>query len=288
MDVVVKIKGREALPVWVVPYVIGWQHFSLDMLLVRLVNPHYDSTAFFPSAFTLDNNECTVLLPPEQWEDIAIKAKRGDEAIKNEGWPHFTEVDERNKRTIELLQPSCAYIWLDEFKTWFNKQVYAYETYKIDPFDDNAVISGPGVKPCFTPNITDEKQKQYFLNEAKFANERQKVYYANLPDVLPLDEIAELWTTDKKGQESIRKAMLEDFKKGILIAENSNENIINDNLKFHRDNFKNWLIQLHKKPITDCFHNDCLLANWWSDKQVKRNYSEPLAIGSLGTATPTR
>lgn len=43
MGIVVKTSGREALPVWVLPYVTGW-NLSLDMLLERLVSSHYDLT----------------------------------------------------------------------------------------------------------------------------------------------------------------------------------------------------------------------------------------------------
>ena len=42
VQVVVKITGRDAFPVWVLPYVTGWS-LSIDILLDRLANPHYES-----------------------------------------------------------------------------------------------------------------------------------------------------------------------------------------------------------------------------------------------------
>ena len=41
MDVVVKIEGRDALPVWTIPYVTAWD-ISPDMLLKRLAHPGYN------------------------------------------------------------------------------------------------------------------------------------------------------------------------------------------------------------------------------------------------------
>lgn len=105
-------------------------------------------------------------------------------------------------------------------------------------------------------------------NKEQLSVEQQAIQ-KNLPYALSIKDIIELWTPDKKGQEAIRKAMLEDDKKGVLVTENSDENSSNDNLKIHRENFKRWLSQLHKKSITDCFHDDCLLANWWADEAIE-------------------
>ena len=52
MNVVVKIKGREALAVWTLPYVTSWR-FSPDMLLRRLTGDEIYISEKFPIAFTL-------------------------------------------------------------------------------------------------------------------------------------------------------------------------------------------------------------------------------------------
>ena len=66
----------------------------------------------------------------------------------------------------------------------------------------------------------------------------QQAKQKTLPNTLSLKDIVGLWTPDKKGQESIRKAILEDYEKGVLIAENSDKAKADNSLKIHRDNFQ--------------------------------------------------
>jgi hypothetical protein len=72
MDVVVKIQGRDALPVWTIPYVTAWD-ISPDMLLKRLTYPHYNNEKnepIFPTAFNLDSSGCPCPIPSERWADV--------------------------------------------------------------------------------------------------------------------------------------------------------------------------------------------------------------------------
>lgn len=172
MNVLVEIAGREALPAWVLPYVTGW-NLSPDMLLDRLVNPNYDPTATFPASFRLDAVDNLLLIPPEQWEGVAIRIKSIDEQLTSDELPIFTDRNEWHKRSIEIIKQLKAYVWFDEFQKWFDRQTYAYETYKIDEHDNNKVTIGPGIKLSLYP-LLHEDHEQYFQDEAKLLKERQK------------------------------------------------------------------------------------------------------------------
>ena len=153
VQVVVKILGREALPVWVLPYVTGW-NLSPDMLLDRLVNPHHDPTASFPAAFQVGASNNSMLIPREQWEGIYIKVKSIDEQLTKEGLTLFHDRDEWRRRSIAELSRHQAYVWLDEFQGWFNKQLYAHNTLKIG--DHGSETEGPGVEICLYPFLPQE------------------------------------------------------------------------------------------------------------------------------------
>lgn len=86
--------------------------------------------------------------------------------------PIFTEQDEWRKRSIEIIKPLKAYVWLDDFQKWFDKQTYAYQVYKFDEFDDSKVIVGPGIKLSLSPLLQDHER--YLHGEAKLLKERQK------------------------------------------------------------------------------------------------------------------
>ncbi|MDD5125199.1 hypothetical protein, partial [Methylovulum sp.] len=111
MNVVVKIEGRDALPIWVLPFVTGWA-FSPDMLIYRLVKPYHDGPAPFPTAFNLDTNNTPSPIPSAQWYEINNLIEKLRNEVK--GQPKT----EWRKRSIEIIKPLEAYVWLDEFNNW--------------------------------------------------------------------------------------------------------------------------------------------------------------------------
>ena len=69
MNVVVNIKGREALAVWTLPYVTSWR-LSPDMLLQRLANDEMYVSEKFPIAFTLASDKTPNSVLPAQWYEL--------------------------------------------------------------------------------------------------------------------------------------------------------------------------------------------------------------------------
>lgn len=162
LHVVVNISGRDALPVWVLPYVTGWT-LSPDMLMDRLVCSSYDPTASFPIAFQLeDSTNNPVLIPTEQWEGLHIKVESIDTQLKNEKLLLAHDRDEWRIRSITEIMQHKAYVWLDEFESWFNKQLYAHKTVKVD--GHGVQYEGAGVEFCLSPALTQECTK-YFKDE---------------------------------------------------------------------------------------------------------------------------
>ena len=117
MKVVITIDGRDALPVWTIPYVTAGI-ISADMLLQRLVEPEYAIPAF-PSAFNLDDNKPS-LIPPEWWAETKLQIALLDEEL---GFTALERSDWRNRSIGIITQNNRnCYIWLDEFKAWFDRR----------------------------------------------------------------------------------------------------------------------------------------------------------------------
>lgn len=132
MNVVIEIAGREALPVWTLPNVTGWQ-LSPNMMLNRLVDSCYDGySCVFPKAFRVINGQHC---PIEQvtLNEIKNTIDRLGRDLKDRNEYHM----EWKKRSIEVLcQHRGMYVWLDEFRKWFahyvcwNKHCH-YEPYSL-------------------------------------------------------------------------------------------------------------------------------------------------------------
>jgi hypothetical protein len=161
MNVVVNIEGRDALPAWVLPNVTGWE-LSPDMLLDRLVNPNYDSLTF-PSAFFRHD---TSPIPPNQWKGVAIRVRAFSERLKNLDLSTNISREEWEKGSIEILQQCKAYIWVDDFQKWFNKQSYAYVEFKWDDAAE-VPVRHPGVTLCLHPQLYPEHELYFEKTESE-------------------------------------------------------------------------------------------------------------------------
>ena len=114
MNVIVEIEGRDALPVWTIPYVASrWP--SPDALVARLVEPNRPGETDFPIAFNLDSHGKPSLIPRIWWCETK---KQIDELHEKLGYTP-EEKDEWRKRSIQKIMQNEAYIWLDEFEAWF-------------------------------------------------------------------------------------------------------------------------------------------------------------------------
>ena len=196
MNVVVEIAGRKALPVWTIPYATG--HLpSADELLGMLSDPDYSDGFYsiFPSAFNLDENGEPCILPPGQWADLARQIEKLHLDLKDKKQTRLDDDQEWRKRSIELIMPSKAYVWLDEFEKWFNDYIKKkQENFRIDL--------------CLTP-ILPNSHDEYFQESAKrlrqlqnpirfddFALTEAQDYTLN--DELPLWDIARNWAYETR------------------------------------------------------------------------------------------
>ncbi len=98
MNVVVEIEGRDALPVWTLPYVTNWL-ISPDMLATNLADPTHYYT--FPNAFNLDNYGVPSALPPDQWNEINCLLKKIDQDLTDKNLPKYKSRKKWLRRSIE-------------------------------------------------------------------------------------------------------------------------------------------------------------------------------------------
>jgi hypothetical protein len=133
MDVIVKIAGREALPVWTIPYITSWD-ISADMLLKRLVAPNYNNEPTFPDAFNLDSYGDPHSIPSIWWFDTETRISMLEYELTDKKISQYKKLDKWHKRSVEIIMQSTGcYIWLDEFKKWLE----CYNNY------DNEILMKP-------------------------------------------------------------------------------------------------------------------------------------------------
>ncbi|MDP3839371.1 MAG: hypothetical protein Q8Q54_10655 [Methylococcales bacterium] len=126
MNVVVEIAGREALPVWTIPYVTSWR-LSPDMLVRNLVGcdfgtayPHY----FFPTAFNLDEHGKPSPLSPAQWSGTHNLLGKLHQGLKDEKQRKDKERIEWEMQSIAiLLIDETCYVWRDEFESYYERLI---------------------------------------------------------------------------------------------------------------------------------------------------------------------
>jgi hypothetical protein len=175
MNVVVEIAGCKALPVWALPYVTSW-HLSPDALLLRLVNPQHDQTNSFPAAFNLGAHNEPFSLPSEQWEGVSVQIKSLDAQLRSDEKEAIQNYNDwRNKHSVGIIRKYRAYVWLDEFEKWFDKELYAWKRFDIDEnapppineADSWKLIEKPGLKLCLSPLLDDEDVEYFKAEKAK-------------------------------------------------------------------------------------------------------------------------
>ncbi|MCK4842607.1 MAG: hypothetical protein KAT04_12120 [Methylococcales bacterium] len=109
MDIVVKIKGREALVVWTLPYVTSWR-LSPDMLLQRLVADEMYVSEKFPIAFTLASDKTSNSLPPAQWYELKKLIEKLELDLTDNNLSRVEDRKAWKKEAIEaFLEDESAY-----------------------------------------------------------------------------------------------------------------------------------------------------------------------------------
>jgi hypothetical protein len=154
MNVVVNIDGRDALPVWVTPYVTSWR-LSPDMLLERLAS--HNST--FPTAFNLSIHNKPSPLPPAQWNELHKLVQKIERDLTAKNLPESDGRKEWKKRSIEeFWRDESCYVWFDEFEEWyyekFMKNYYVYD-------------EGENIKLCLNPKLPKEHAEHFEKTELR-------------------------------------------------------------------------------------------------------------------------
>jgi hypothetical protein len=130
VNVIIKIEGREAIPVRAIPYVTGWNSkrgLSPDMLATKLSTHPKDRALRSPMRNLLAYKHhlgMTLAVRRDDWQMVCVqlaglsgelhaKFPRGEDGARDEqsraAW---------QARAIELL-PSGVFVWLDEFEEDF-------------------------------------------------------------------------------------------------------------------------------------------------------------------------
>jgi hypothetical protein len=119
MNVVVDIAGREALPIWTIPYVTSGD-VGANELINRLVAPNYGNESTFPTAFNLDSQGKTCPIPSIWWVDTQTMLNLIKDDLDTKELPEHEKLCEWQKRSLEMIitRNAGCYLWLDELKKW--------------------------------------------------------------------------------------------------------------------------------------------------------------------------
>jgi len=167
MDVVCNIRGREAIPVWTIPYIAS-HHFSADMLLHGLTDTREVVEVPFPSAFIPINFDGYFIIPPAQWSELRYQIELLEEDANNILLEHESRIF-WNQKSVELFwQYEPSYIWLDEFRSWYTWHIENEFVYDKD--DD--------VQICLSPRLPESHARHfidYELNQCLQLDKRNPV-----------------------------------------------------------------------------------------------------------------
>ena len=179
MNVVLNIGGRDCLAVWTLPYVTSWR-LSPDMLLDRLSGDSDYSTEKFPIAFILETNQAPNLLPPGQWYELHNVVEKLERDLTKSNLPEAQDRKAWKKKSIEeFWEYESAYVWLDEFKHWYQRFI---TDYWVSEENENTEL-------CFNP-IIPKNHADYFER-----HERARLHSRDLKPETMLD--IEAWEATK-------------------------------------------------------------------------------------------
>ena len=119
MNVVITIKGREAIPVRAIPYLTDWEVMSPDVVADALTgedefNPQFKELR----AYRFDDDTIKVV-NPNWWANFpARELKALSDRIGQSEISHETGYDDWRRDSLKLL-PAGVFVWRDEFETCF-------------------------------------------------------------------------------------------------------------------------------------------------------------------------
>jgi hypothetical protein len=114
MNIVVMIKGREAIPVRAIPFLTNWETMSPDAIARALARDDFFWTFDGLNAYC-EEDENFRLIEATWWENFACrKLKALSDSIKATETTHETGYQEWQEKSLEIL-PAGTFVWKDEF-----------------------------------------------------------------------------------------------------------------------------------------------------------------------------
>jgi hypothetical protein len=189
-NVMVKIDGRDALPLRAIPYITFWRE-SPDSLARVLAAPKTKKICgkvmrlrhYKLFAYQADAGENYVQIPPEQWEQIVLELEcltqklQKDERDGAEGENH---ADWRAAAVQKL--PGDVFIWMDEFQSWYSStrphEIIDADNLSDPPTDDD--VEQQHDRLYLTPLLPEEMESRLWRYPSQLSSAAQ-----SKEDVLP-------------------------------------------------------------------------------------------------------
>jgi hypothetical protein len=118
MSILRKIGGRDALPVWTLPFAAGvWM--TADKL-ARILAVRWFSEDIELTAFKLDADGVPVTLHPKQWDRVIEDLELLQGRLKAMDCREAEQIEQWRTESVKRL-PADAFVWLDECAAWFGR-----------------------------------------------------------------------------------------------------------------------------------------------------------------------
>lgn len=118
MSILRKIGGRDALPVWTLPFAAGvWM--TADKL-ARILAGRWLFEDIELTAFKLDANGVPVKLSPKQWDRVIEELELLQGRLKAMDCDEAEQIEQWRTESVKRL-PADAFVWLDEGAAWFRR-----------------------------------------------------------------------------------------------------------------------------------------------------------------------
>ncbi len=113
MSVIIKIEGREAIPVRAIPLLTYWQTVTPDALAQALAGDEH----FYPfEGMKAHRVNGGAVIRQTYWESLARELRALSDTIRTTEINHETGLQQYRIESLKKLPPS-VYLWLDEFAT---------------------------------------------------------------------------------------------------------------------------------------------------------------------------
>ena len=182
MSVVITVDGRQAIPVRALPYVTNWKTAPDELAAAFCRSVETDFKVRIRSAtgvismpnrdalasYVLQEGGTIRKMAPDEWGFILVKIDcltkklQADERTEGENWAEW-------RRQATNLLPAAAFVWLDEFQTWFSN-TRPLKTIKGDAAEmltaegdcDHCLTEHESDNLTLSPLVTDEQAGDIF------------------------------------------------------------------------------------------------------------------------------